>query len=136
MVTNIPKVSPEQLKVILEKALDNPKTPIMLWGALGINASAIPAQVAQEKGIDFVLLQCPLLDAFGLDDWAKGKDKGILFLDELTSASSLIQAKLYQLILNRVTLPDGWLVIVAAHAETRGCMPTALTKESIELVVE
>lgn len=46
-------------------------------------------------------------------------DKGILFLDELTSAPPLTQASAYQLTLDRqigeYMLPDGWFVIAAGN---------------------
>ena len=45
--------------------------------------------------------------------------KGILFLDELTSAPQMTQAGCYQLVLDRklgeYTLPDDWVVIAAGN---------------------
>ena len=45
--------------------------------------------------------------------------KGILFLDELTSAPQMTQAGCYQLVLDRklgeYVLPEGWVVIAAGN---------------------
>ncbi|HEV3387051.1 MAG TPA: hypothetical protein VG097_19690, partial [Gemmata sp.] len=51
--------------------------------------------------------------------------KGILFLDELTSAPQMTQASCYQLVLDRrlgeYELPDGWVVMAAGNpASERG----------------
>lgn len=62
------------------------------------------------------------------------KGRGILFLDELPSAPPLVQASMYQLVLDRAigeyTLPDGWYIIAAGNRiEDRAVsyrMPTAL----------
>lgn len=46
-------------------------------------------------------------------------EKGILFLDEITSADGQVQAAAYQLVLDRrlgdYELPDGWLVVAAGN---------------------
>lgn len=46
-------------------------------------------------------------------------EKGILFLDEITSADGQVQAAAYQLVLDRrlgdYALPDGWLVVAAGN---------------------
>lgn len=142
---------PKQVKSVLEKAVDFPAEtpPIMLWGAPGIGKSAIPKQVAREKEIGFVDLRGPLLDPTDLrgipavvGDKAKWlpptflpeKGKGILFLDELASAPPLVQASMYQLVLDRAigeyVLPEGWFILAAGNRiEDRAVsyrMPTAL----------
>lgn len=55
---------PKQVKQIIQKVVEHPLTsvPIHEWGPPGIGKSAIPKQVAQEKGIGFIDLRGPLLD--------------------------------------------------------------------------
>ena len=70
--------------------------------------------------------------------------KGILFLDELTSAPQMTQAGCYQLVLDRklgeYTLPDGWVVIAAGNpASERGvhfAMPRPLRNRFVHLDLE
>ena len=70
--------------------------------------------------------------------------KGILFLDELTSAPQMTQAGCYQLVLDRklgeYVLPDGWVVIAAGNpASERGvhfAMPRPLRNRFVHLDLE
>ena len=70
--------------------------------------------------------------------------KGILFLDELTSAPQMTQAGCYQLVLDRklgeYVLPDGWVVIAAGNpASERGVhfsMPRPLRNRFVHLELE
>ena len=70
--------------------------------------------------------------------------KGILFLDELTSAPQMTQAGCYQLVLDRklgeYLLPDGWVVIAAGNpASERGVhfsMPRPLRNRFVHLDLE
>lgn len=142
---------PKQVKAVLEKAVANPKEtpPIMLWGAPGIGKSAVPKQVTLEKGIGFVDLRGPLLDPTdlrGIPAVVNNEAKwlpptflpktgfGLLMLDELVSAPPLVQASMYQLVLDRAVgeynLPDGWFILAAGNRiEDRAVsyrMPTAL----------
>jgi len=149
---------PKQIKEVLRRAVDNPKTspPIHLWGPPGVGKSAIIKQVAEEKEIGFVDLRLALLDPTDLrgiptvsGDKAKWlppttlptEGKGILFLDELTSAPPLTQASAYQLTLDRAigeyNLPDGWYIIAAGNRiEDRAVvyrMSTALANRFVHL---
>ena len=70
--------------------------------------------------------------------------KGILFLDELTSAPQMTQAGCYQLVLDRklggYVLPEGWVVIAAGNpASERGvhfAMPRPLRNRFVHLELE
>lgn len=49
-------------------------------------------------------------------------DRGVLFLDEITSAPPAVQAPAYQVTLDRAcngfSVPDGWMVVAAGNAQT------------------
>jgi len=70
--------------------------------------------------------------------------KGILFLDELTSAPQMTQAGCYQLVLDRklgeYVLPEGWVVIAAGNpASERGvhfAMPRPLRNRFVHIELE
>lgn len=71
----------------------------------------------------------------------KNDTKGILFLDELTSAERSVQAAAYQLTLNRqigdYKLPDGWAIVAAGNRATDRSvvhnMPAALANRLVHL---
>ena len=111
---------------------------IMLRGAPGVGKSTIVKDIANRLGIGFIdvrLAQLERVDFCGLpsvDDgvtkwnvpsfWPRDKkSKGILLLDEITSAPADVQVAAYQLVLDRqisnsnYTLPDGWYVIAAGN---------------------
>lgn len=117
------------------------KVPVFLWGPPGIGKSSIVAQIAKEKGINFIDLRLSLLDPTDLRGipffnpkentalWAPASflpdsddTQGILFLDELNTAAPMVQASAYQLILDRkigeYTLPDGWSIVAAGNRES------------------
>jgi hypothetical protein len=130
------------------------RTPVFLWGPPGIGKSDVVRQVAKRAGrtvIDIRAVQfdpvdlrgIPARDKRGYTVWSipdllpredRDGPEGILFLDELTSASLSMQAACYQLVLDRklgdYVLPDGWDIIGAGNRETdRGVtirMPTPL----------
>lgn len=100
---------------------------------------ALAAQVASDLGYDFLDVRAVQLDPVDLrglpriaadqTEWAPKflptTGKGILFLDELTSAPQMTQAGCYQLVLDRklgeYVLLDGWVVIAAGNpASERG----------------
>ena len=95
-------------------------TPVMLWGAPGVGKSQMVAQVAEKQNtplIDIRLSQMEPSDLRGIPfkvdnsvEWAvpamlpnakRHGQKGILFLDEITSAPPCVSASAYQLILDR-----------------------------------
>lgn len=109
---------------------------VFIWGAPGIGKSSIVRQIAEAKNLPVVDLRASLLDPTDLRGipmirnetsvWCppaflpKASDKpGILFLDEINAAPPLVQAALYQLILDRrvgeYVLPDGWKIIAAGN---------------------
>ena len=86
--------------------VNNVKLAVMLWGAPGIGKSSIVQQVAKAQGLDFVdvrLSQLAPTDLRGLPVAESGTAKwfppeflptsgsGIFFLDELSSAFSLLR---------------------------------------------
>ena len=111
--------------------------PAFLSGSPGVGKSAVARQLADELKLDFIderMSQRDAVDVRGLPEIIDGetvwtrpdfmptKGKGVLFLDELNSAPSLVQAACYQLILERrigkYKLPKGWYVMAAGNRET------------------
>jgi hypothetical protein len=113
-------------------------TPVMLWGPPGVGKSQIISQIARAHGaplIDVRLSQLEPTDLRGIpfrkDDrveWAvpallpdagRHGARGILFLDEITSALPTVSAAAYQLILDRrlgeYQVPDGWAIFAAGN---------------------
>jgi hypothetical protein len=140
-------------------ALIAERVPTHVWGPCGVGKSQIANQVADDLEYDFLdvrALQLDPIDFRGLpriaDDttqWVPPKflptsGKGILFLDELTSAPQMTQAACYQLVLDRrlgeYVLPDGWVVIAAGNpASERGVhfsMPRPLRNRFVHLHLE
>jgi len=108
-------------------ALIGERVPLHIWGACGVGKSQIVSQVAKVLDYDFLDVRAVQLDPVDLrglpriaedqTEWVPPKflptsGKGILFLDELTSAPQMTQAGCYQLVLDRklgeYVLPDGW----------------------------
>jgi len=117
-------------------ALLGERVPLHIWGACGVGKSQIVSRVASDLGYDFLDVRAVQLDPVDLrglprivedqTEWVPPKflpnrGKGILFLDELTSAPQMTQAGCYQLVLDRklgeYVLPDGWVVIAAGNPE-------------------
>lgn len=113
-------------------------TPVMLWGPPGIGKSQIIGQIAGKHGvplIDIRLSQMEPTDLRGipfrsgervewsvpalLPDEKRHGARGILFLDEITSAPPTVTAAAYQLILDRrlgeYRAPDGWVIFAAGN---------------------
>ncbi|MCF0253521.1 MAG: AAA family ATPase [Duodenibacillus sp.] len=109
---------------------------VFLWGAPGIGKSSIVRQVAASLSRPVVDLRASLLDPTDLRGipaivgeravWCPpaflprpGDAPGILFLDEINAAPPLVQAGLYQLVLDRrvgeYVLPDGWKIVAAGN---------------------
>ena len=140
-------------------ALIGERVPLHIWGACGVGKSQIVAQVADDLDFDFLDVRAVQLDPVDLrglprikedqTEWVPPKflptsGKGILFLDELTSAPQMTQAGCYQLVLDRklgeYRLPDGWVVIAAGNpASERGVhfsMPRPLRNRFVHLELE
>jgi hypothetical protein len=141
------------------RALIGERVPLHIWGACGVGKSQIVAQVADDLGYEFLDVRAVQLDPIDLrglpriagdsTEWVAPKflptsGRGILFLDELTSAPQMTQAGCYQLVLDRrlgeYVLPDGWVVIAAGNpASERGVhfsMPRPLRNRFVHLHLE
>lgn len=113
-------------------------TPVMLWGPPGVGKSELVAQCAARAGIgvvDLRLAQMEPTDLRGIPFrdgasvvWAppallpraeRDGLRGILFLDEITSAVPTVTAAAYQLILDRrlgeYRVPEGWAILAAGN---------------------
>ena len=140
-------------------ALIHVRVPLHIWGACGVGKSQIVAQVARDLDYAFLDVRAVQLDPVDLrglpriadyqTEWVPPKflpraGKGILFLDELTSAPQMTQAGCYQLVLDRklgeYVLPEGWVVIAAGNpASERGVhfsMPRPLRNRFVHLDLE
>ena len=135
---------PAQLHNVLTQEFESAEhghhTPVMLWGPPGVGKSQLIGQIAQEHGvtvIDIRLSQMEPSDLRGIPfriedtvEWAvpsllpnteRHGYKGILFLDEITSAPPTVSAAAYQLILDRrlgeYEVPDGWVIFAAGNRQ-------------------
>ena len=133
---------PAHLTAILEREYLSTEhgrpTPVMVWGPPGIGKSQIVADVARGHNapvIDIRLSQMEPTDLRGipfrdgdsvvwsipslLPNEKKHGAKGILFLDEITSAPPTVTAAAYQLILDRrlgeYRVPNGWAIFAAGN---------------------
>lgn len=112
----------------------------MLWGPPGVGKSQIIAGIAAQHDvplIDIRLAQMEPTDLRGipfregrhviwsvpaqLPDAERHGERGILFLDEITSAVPTVTAAAYQLILDRrlgeYTVPPGWAIFAAGNRQ-------------------
>jgi MoxR-like ATPase len=133
--------------------------PLHIWGACGVGKSQIVAQVASDLDYDFLDVRAVQLDPVDLrglprisedqTEWMPPKflpttGRGILFLDELTSAPQMTQAGCYRLVLDRklgeYMLPDGWVVIAAGNpaseCSVHFVMPRPLRNRFVHLDLE
>ena len=135
---------PAHLLTVIEKEFSSADTghhtPVMLWGAPGVGKSQMVAQIAESHDvplIDIRLSQMEPSDLRGIPfrvdefvEWAvpsmlpnlkKHGNRGILFLDEITSAPPSVSAAAYQLILDRklgeYEVPEGWAIIAAGNRQ-------------------
>ena len=135
---------PAQLHNVLAQEFESAEfghhTPVMLWGPPGVGKSQLICQIAQEhdvRVIDIRLSQMEPSDLRGIPfkvdntvEWAvpallpnveRHGEKGILFLDEITSAPPTVSAAAYQLILDRrlgeYEVPDGWVIFAAGNRQ-------------------
>jgi len=139
-------------------ALWKTRWPAFIWGPPGVGKSAIVAQLAAERGLQLVDIRAPLLDPTDLRgipavvgdraEWfapsflpRQGAAPGVLFFDELNAAPPIVQASLYQLVLDRrigdYILPDGWHIVAAGNREQDRSvvfrMPEALSNRFVHL---
>lgn len=140
-------------------ALIPEQVPVHIWGPPGVGKSQIVAAVARELGFDFRDVRASQLDPVdwrgiphvdaGETTWAIPRflpkhGRGVLFLDELTSAPPMTQAACYQLVLDRrlgeYVLPSAWVVIAAGNrAADRGvhfAMPRPLRNRFVHLYLD
>ena len=135
---------PAHLAIVLEKefagAAVGHHTPVMLWGPPGVGKSQMVTQVAKKNKVEVIdirLSQMEPSDLRGIPfrdkdtvEWAipamlpdekRHGSKGILFLDEITSAAPSVSAAAYQLILDRslgqYRVPDGWAIFAAGNRQ-------------------
>ncbi|WP_456404032.1 AAA family ATPase [Thiolapillus sp.] len=158
---------PAQLLAILDREFtsttEGHHTPVMLWGPPGVGKSQIVAQIAEKHAvpvIDIRLSQMEPSDLRGIPfrtgdtvEWAvpgmlpdagRHGPRGILFLDEITSAPPSVSAAAYQLILDRklgeYEVPDGWAIFAAGNRQgDRGvtyAMPAPLANRLSHFDVE
>ncbi len=151
---------PSQVARMLKSCVEM-KIPCYMSGAVGIGKSQIAKQVCDDLRIEFTDVRLSQMDptdikgfpspnaAKGVMSWLPAdflptKGKGLLFLDELVSAPTAVQAAAYQLILDRkvgnYTLPPGWAIAGAGNrASDRSIvnkMPAALANRLVHLNVD
>jgi hypothetical protein len=135
------------------------RVAIHIWGPPGVGKSQIVAEVARALGYEFLDVRAAQLDPVdwrgiphidaGETAWATPRflpksGRGVLFLDELTSAPQMTQAACYQLVLDRrlgeYALPPDWVVLAAGNrAADRGvhfAMPRPLRNRFVHLDLE
>jgi len=138
----IPAMRPSHIQAILEReflAVDlGHHAPVMLWGPPGVGKSRIIADIARLHRaplVDIRLSQMEPTDLRGipfrsgervewsvpalLPDAQRDGPRGVLFLDEITSAPPTVTAAAYQLILDRrlgeYRVPPGWAIFAAGN---------------------
>ncbi len=129
---------PSQIATALGYLIDA-NQPVMLHGSPGVGKSDVVRQVAKQRGIELIDLRLSQLDPVDLrgvpsvdtkkhitswntPSFLPTDGKGILFLDEINSATQATQAAAYQLVLDRklgdYVLPPGWAIIAAGNRST------------------
>ena len=138
------------------------RQPVVVWGAPGCAKSQIAQQVAAQAGREYVDVRALLLDPVDLRGipWRDGADRTrwappaflppsdadgswLINLEELPSALPMVQAALYQLVLDRkcgeYELPEGAALIACGNREgDRGVvhrMPTPLASRFVHLEI-
>src|SRR5215210_2821875 len=113
------------------------RVPVLLWGAPGTGKTSAIKAMAQELGLPCETVIASIRepsDFAGLPVVADGKvifapprwarnlaaqERGLLFLDEISTAPPAVQAALLRVVLERVVgdleLPDGVVVVAAAN---------------------
>ena len=157
---------PNTLMRIIEREIASAAcdhAPIMIWGPPGVGKSCIIAAATAGAGIGLVdvrLAQMEPTDLRGipfrdgrnvvwaipalLPDRERHGERGVLFLDEITSAVPTVTAAAYQLILDRrlgeYCVPAGWLIFAAGNRHgDRGvtyAMPAPLANRFVHYEIE
>ena len=139
------------------------RQPTLVWGPPGTAKSMIAQQVAADAGRQYVDVRALLLDPVDLRGipWRDSADRTrwappaflpptddpgrwLINLEELPSAVQMVQAALYQLVLDRKVgeyeLPDGASLIACGNRESdRGVvhrMPTPLASRFVHLEIK
>lgn len=142
------------------------RVPFFIWGSPGIGKSEIMRQVVDSratktKPYELRDVRLGLLDPTDIKgfpspdakagvmrwlppDFLPTKGQGLLFLDEMNTATPAVQASAYQLVLNRKVgnyeLPPGWDVAAAGNNESDRAvthrMSTALANRLAHLHLE
>ena len=154
-------MKPSRSAVVMKRLLAT-RWPVFLWGPPGAGKSSVVRQVAADEGLPVVDIRASLLDPTDLRGipavengkaiWCppsflptvKDGPGGVLFFDELSAAPPLVQASLYQLVLDRrvgeYVLPDGWRIIAAGNRQEDKSivfrMPAALANRFVHLDFE
>ena len=135
------------LNIQLDAIFKNPELastipPLLVRGSPGCGKSTIVREVCKTRGIEFIdvrLAQMEPCDIKGLPvpnrenatmewyvnaTWPRDPNgKGIIFLDEITSADRSIQVAAYELVLDRrlgkkYSVPPGYLIVAAGNNTT------------------
>ena len=130
-------MKPSRLESVLESLLDQ-RWPAFLWGPPGVGKSSLVHAIAARRSLPVIDLRASLLDPTDLRGipaieggravWCppaflphRDSPPGILFLDEINAAPPLVQASLYQLVLDRrvgeYELPAGWWIVAAGNRQ-------------------
>jgi len=153
-------MKPSRLTTVLESLLAQ-RWPAFIWGPPGVGKSSIVRHIAAARGLPVTDLRASLLDPTDLRGipaieggravWCppsflpKPEDKpGVLFLDEINAAPPLVQASLYQLVLDRrvgeYVLPEGWWIVAAGNRQQDRAvtfrMSSALANRFVHLELE
>jgi len=144
-------VKPSQIRnaikwaIRVNQGVDDPleSVAIMIHGSPGIGKSGIVAQVAREMKYQLRDVRLTLLDPVdlrglpcvdhGITKWNPPvffphdpESRGILFLDELSTAPPMMQGAAYSIIRDRrsgeYTLPRNWIVVAAGNKITDGAI--------------
>jgi hypothetical protein len=135
--------------------------PAFIWGAPGTGKSSIVRAIADAAQLPVIDLRASLLDptdlrgipsiADGLATWCppaflpqSDSAPGVLFLDEINAAPPMVQASLYQLVLDRrvgeYVLPPGWWIVAAGNRQQDRAvtfrMSSALANRFVHLELE
>jgi hypothetical protein len=134
--------------------------PVFIWGSPGVGKSSVVAKLARSLNYKLQDVRALLLDAVdvrglphlgpdGRSTWATPdflptEGRGLLFLDELNAAPSMVQAAFYQLVLDRrlgeYVLPDEWVIVAAGNRDSDRAhtsrMPTPLRNRFVHLEFE